>query len=335
MGSVGCGGGPTRQPPPPTPGVAHQSGGALVSACSAAQIQVLARATRVELWRLPTDTPPTLLADLPLGQPLGPAVDHLTCDTVTTIGRGALRWRIDLSQSLLIAAGPGAPTMPALPLDLPLESNRIARIEPARFGVTGPKGDEAWRAVSGPLAAALWDGAVVWAVGVNGLWRWRPGPGRPITVPLPGDWRGRALAGVFRDGPYLWVRDGAGTGAALDISTPTPTLVGEPGPLPIATTDRHIVAGRRQIEARLGESRFIIDGRPHDLEASLDAITEYRDGLLIAAGGQLRFWGDDPVREVWRTATPGRTVGIFALTDGRVILVGRRYGFMALTFGPQ
>ena len=315
--------------------MAHQSGGALLSACSAGETQVLARATQVELWRLPSDTPPTLLADLPLGQSLGPAVDHLNCDTVTTIGRGPLRWRIDLSQFLLIAAGPGAPTMPALPLDLPLPDARIARIEPARFGVTGPQGDEAWRAVSGPLAAALWDGAVIWAVGVNGLWRWRPGPGRPMSVPLPGDWAGRALAGVFRDGPYLWVRDSAGIGAALDISAPIPTLVGEPGPLSIPTTDRRIVAGGRGIEARIGDSRFMVDGAPHDLEAPLDAISEYRDGLLIGAGGQLRFWGGSPVREVWRTPTPGRTVAIFALTDGRVLLVGRHYGFMALSFGPN
>lgn len=334
-GPLGCGGAPTRQPPPPMPGVTHHGGGALLAACRAADVAVLARATRAELWRMPVETPPILLADLPLGQPMGPAVDHLACDPVATVGRGPLRWRIDLNQFSLIPAATAAPTLPALPVDLPLTDDRVARVEPARFGVTGPAGDQSWRAVSGPLTAALWDGAVVWATGVNGLWRWRPGPGRPMAVPLPGDWRGRALADVFRDGPYLWVRDAAGVGIALDVSAPTAAQVGEPGPLPRPTADRRVIAGGRQVDARLGDSRFTVDAAPHDLDAPLDAITEYRDGLLVAAGAQLRFWGDTPMREVWRVTTPGRTVAIFALTDGRVILVGRRFGFMTLSFGAR
>lgn len=329
---MACGSGPALQPPPPPPSVTHHAGGALQGACAAGDRVALARAASVEIWRFPAETPPVFVTAQALGPVLGPPLDHLDCTAGVSVGRGPQRWRLDAQTQELLPLAPGLAQLAPMPRRIDLGAERALQVEPSRFGVSGATGDEQWRPVSGPLTAATWDGEVIWAVGLNGLWRWRPGPGRPTPVPLPTAWAGRALTGVFRDAHYLWVRDAAGVGGALDVRGPWAQTVGEPGPLPVADRGRQVAAAGRVIAGRLGENTLTIDGTPRRLDAPLDAISAWRDGVLLAAGQSLRFWGGADLHEVWRAPLPGATVALFALADGRVMAVGRRYGFLALGF---
>lgn len=330
---AGCGGGPALQPPPPRPSPAHHAGGAILAACALDGVVALASAAAVSLWRFPAEGAPIFLEQVALGPTLGPPVDHLECADRISVGRGDQRWRLDPKTFELVPSGVGVARLPPLPATLPAEAEQQVVVEPARFGLTGPAGDRYWRPVSGPLQAAVWDGEVVWAVGLNGLWRWRPGPGRPMAVPLPDGWVGRALTEVFRDAHYLWVRDAAGLGIPLDVRGAIPTVAGEEGQLPIPARDRRIAAGGRLIEGQLGSNALRVDDAvARDLDAPLEAICEFRDGALLAAGGRLRFWGGPDLKEIWQSPLPGETVALFALADGRVMAVGRRYGFLALDF---
>lgn len=329
---AGCGAGPALQPPPPRPSIAHHAGGAVLGACASDDTVAIAGAASVALWRFSTAAP-ELIADVALGPVLGPPVDHLECADGISVGRADQRWRVNPKTGELVPTGAGVARLAPLPVELPIDAARRVAVEPARFGVTGPGGDLFWRPVSGPLQAAAWDGEVLWAVGINGLWRWRPGPGRPMAVPLPDGWADRALTGVFRDAQYLWIRDAAGVGVPLDVRSAVAKSVGEAGPLPVAQRDRRVAVAGRLVEGRIGENQVQLDREDtRNLDAPLEAICEFRDGVLLASGGQLRFWGGDDLAEVWRSPLPGPTVALIGLADGRVMAVGRRYGFLALDF---
>lgn len=331
---MGCGSGPAPLPTPPPPVVRHHVGGAPVAGCLAAldgdALVVVAFAGHVELWRLAD--PPVLTVRLPLGDVPGPAVDHLDCTDGLRIGRGARRWRIDPATAQLIASGDGAAGMPALPMTGTLADDQQVRLTASTLTISAGETRRWWRAFSGPLRAAVWDGQAVWAVG-NGLWRWRPGPGQPTAIPLPPEWQGRALGDVFRDGGLLWLTDTDGRGAAFDVRAPLPTQIGDAGQMPAPEPERRVVVGGRRFEGKIGASALQIDGADVALPAPLDSMTALGDGALVAAGDTLVFWGGDAGTEVWRVPLPGRTVAIFPLDDGRVLLVGRRYGFMVLRAG--
>jgi hypothetical protein len=143
-------------------------------------------------------------------------------------------------------------------------------------------------------------------------------------------WRDRPLIGIFQDAQFLWLTDETGTGAAFDLRAPIPSRIGDAGAVPQASPARRLQAGGRAYAGQLGDGTLHVDGQQVVLDAPLDALTEFRDGALVAAGETLGFWGGSDGREVWRVPLPGRTIAIFGLSDGRVILVGRRYGFMVL-----
>ncbi len=343
----GCGG---ARPAPETPfalAIASTSGGAYVAGCAEGDRVAAARPYAVERWHLPADGAPALTARVPVGVPgVDPPVVSLTCDGERLV--------VGLAEGAVGLEGGAVAWRGAPPAGWPAAAPPPTSDGPHRFTATLPDGRVTalgdwgrgtlrggefveWRPAAGGLAEATFDGEVVWAVGPGGLWRWRPGPGEPMAVPLPAGLAGQPLVDVFRDGPYLWVRTAEGQGWPFDVRGAVPVVAAEPGTLadPPAAPLR-APAGPFSIEASAGARRLrILEAEAQrlvgdvELPGPLHALLPLGDVLLVAAGDEvraLRFGDDGAAHVAGRLRLWSPTVRLFAVGD-RILLVGPRYGF--------
>ncbi|MCA9541162.1 MAG: hypothetical protein KC620_19815, partial [Myxococcales bacterium] len=192
-----------------------------------------------------------------------------------------------------------------------------------------------WRRTAGDLRDAAWDGTTLFAVGAEGLWRWQPGRPAAVPVPLPAALAGRPLIRVFRDGPYLWVQDEAGTGWPLGgVRSGEASLVGAPGPLPRADAGLRVRLGDWRVNAVRGEPRVRV-GADDDLAAPIETngpvhalLPLGADAVLVAAGTQVMLLRlDDPPRReaIWPLGV--EVIALF-LEGERLIGVTRHAGFL-------
>ncbi len=189
-----------------------------------------------------------------------------------------------------------------------------------------------WRRAAGDLRDATFDGKVVWAAGDNGLWRWRPGVGEPTPVALPEGVVGRTYTEVFRDGPFLWLRDAQDRGYPLRVRGGSAVLAAEPGTLPAQRLDESVAVAGQVLTGERGTSGLSAGGR-RLATGALSALLPLGEGLLlVGAGTSVALWhlDEDLERSVLAEVELGSPVLRLFMQGGQVIAVGRGFGFALL-----
>ena len=313
------------------------------------------RAFRLERWDLSAGAPPRLRASVKVGQlgetamasQVGCAGDRALVvlgDDAVGVQGDAVVWR----GRRAAAEGWPAVTEKRKP---PPGARWIDRLADGRFVLLGDwgRGTKAgdayaeWRAAAGGMRDAIFDGQVVWAVGASGLWRWRPGPGEPMSVPLPPEIAGKPLVGLFRDGPLLWLRDENDIGWPVDATGTVAKLAGKPGELPPVSVGQRVPVGggflELTAEGKLRPDPVSADQAwawGHGPRNTVRRIVRLDAERVVVAGLVLRVLAiDDAMRPtvVADVNLRGETLGVFDVGD-RLVLVGPDYGFAVLQMRP-
>lgn len=353
---LGCGAAPASAPTVPRGPVdlvvEHTAGSGYRQGCVSEAGVYAVRALHLERWDLPAGAPPRLRATVRVGE-LGrtPLATALGCEggrALVLLGDQAVGvegdevvWRgrgVD-------ATGWPAPKPGRKPPPGALWMERLADGRHVLLGEWGRgtrDGDDfrEWRATAGGMEDAVFDGALVWAVGRSGLWRWRPGSGEPIPLTLPAEVAGRPLVGVFRDGPNLWLRDEEGIGWPVDARGTLVKLAGRSGRLPPPSLGSMtpIAGGLVEVTAE-GQLVVHAEGTPRPEDAGrIHAMVRLDDHrVVVSVDDAVAMWAfDDAMRrtELGRVTLGSPTVQVFDRGD-QLVAVGPGYGFALLKVVPR
>lgn len=366
---VGCGGAPKDLTPTAPTGDLQitprlWAGGGYVAGCKMGGDQVwLARSYEVERWAFPAGGDPQLIhrwggpiptQDAPIAD-LGCGEDRLTLMLSDASAMGVtasgVAWRGQGAQAGWPAPGPRGP--------VPADSRWAAALDDGRqvvagawgWGVRRGEAFEAWRYVAGDLRDATMRGDEIWAVGASGLWRWRPGPGRPSQIVTPAAVPARRLTRLFFDGAWLWVVDDEGLGWPLDVSDGQARL-GTDGkgrllPQPPQGPLRTVVRGGL---VQANEAGVVLTDRKGAVKATVapkaDRLLPLAERwqmpergpvwvpgalLLVADGGALTLYRmGAQVRAVASSQLPGEVSRLMAIGDEAVVAVGPQTGIVIL-----
>jgi len=354
---MACGAAPRRAVPAKTIQWQSAVDGGYVAGCQQGDQVIAARSHGVERWSFLAGERPKRLLNLGVA-PIGDgAVTGLRCDGATVVVETADNRRLMMAQTGLTpcsaadatvcagvesppsksASAPSTPGQsdPAVQWQGALADGRLVVL--GHWGRGLRQGDDYvdWRPAPGRLADATFDGRSIWAVGAGGLWRWVPGLPSARPVPLPPNLSGKALTGVFRDGPLLWVRDQDDAGWPLAMRGGVAHAAAKPGALPARGLDSRMQMGDWQIAATYGERglkfidaearKEIVDTPPVTSLLPLDEAH-----FLVGDEARLTLWtlsdtGPPTRLESWSLG--GATLRIFVDGD-RVFAVGRPYGII-------
>lgn len=291
-------------------------GGAWVDGCVLADGIAVVGAGVFEQWTLPAEGPPQRVVRHGFDWPVGPRVVGVACDggvVVRFADGSAMRregegWqRVDAVGSTDGMNGTDGTDETGEGMDGFAQGIAYRAGERTlvfdrggwRVLVGGQITEQRW--VAGDLADATWDGSDLWAVGPGGLWRWRPGQAQWSPVILPPGLRGRGLARVWQDGPFLWVVDGSYVGYALDVRGGVTRVAREPGPIRVSGAELLARLDGRRVEVRLGgEVLRVVDDEGAAVEVALGG----RVAALGTLGAAEVLIGVGEGIERWRVRGP-------------------------------
>lgn len=361
FGLAACGAVPTFvEPGAARLEVAEIAGSRYVGACGTAEGVYAARYFGIERWQFATSRPPRRHWRVRVSTPGRDApVQSLRCSV-----DGARAGRSDGSVVRIAVDGRATPELAASGVPpaaegavaesvVPLGGGRRAVFAESGRGLLGAMATLDWRGVPSRLRDATAVDGVLWAVGDGGLWRWRRGGGAPVAVALPPGLAGRALHGIFRADPFLWVRDADDQGWRLDVSGIGARVVGEPealashpGALRLPVIDAHVVSARRG-DTGLGlvdpGGRAVAHAQTGPVHALASVPARWTDALgvsggrliLVAAGDEVALWWVTTAKlvAVDRLAMGAPTIRMLTFDD-EVWLVGVGYGVGVIRLGP-